>query len=250
MSKILTKAEFAKALGVSRPTVSSYCRKGMPQEPDGTLDEDVCREWIRQNVRSQTGMRGLGGRVLADDDDADEFDTDHSAARLLKARAEKAELELERMKGGTEAEVELKLIESTIANLWWVFQRHSPHALTGSFLQNHWLDLKDGPSCSRASSLILARDCVIMRQLADVVDKAISGNLNPVHGRRDLLVPWQSNQLEWAAEVGDVFQAEIDDSALLVAGAKDVKRPVEHVDSDGEVHTTTRGSPLMTFSGD
>jgi hypothetical protein len=223
MSKILTKAEFAKALGVSRPTVSSYCRKGMPQEPDGTLDEDVCREWIRQNVRSQTGMRGLGGRVLADDDDADEFDTDHSAARLLKARAEKAELELERMKGGTEAEVELKLIESTIANLWWVFQRHSPHALTGSFLQNHWLD---------------------------VVDKAISGNLNPVHGRRDLLVPWQSNQLEWAAEVGDVFQAEIDDSALLVAGAKDVKRPVEHVDSDGEVHTTTRGSPLMTFSGD
>jgi hypothetical protein len=242
MSKILTKAEFAKALGVSRPTVSSYCRRGMPQEADGTLDEDACREWIRQNIRSQSGMRGLGGRLLADDVDDDEFDTDHSAARLLKARAEKAELELERMKGGTEQEVKLKLIETIIHHLWWSFQGNSPHALTGAFLQNRWLDLKDGPSCARASSLILARDCTIMRQMATVVEQAISGNLTPVNGRRDLLVPWQAHQLEWAKEVGDVFQAAIDDSALLVVGKKDDRRVVEHVDSDGEIHTTTHGA--------
>jgi hypothetical protein len=243
MTKILTKSEFAKVLGVSRPTISAYCRRGMPQQPDGTLDEDACREWIRQNIRSQTGMRGLGGRVLADDDeDTDDFDKGHSAARLLKARAEKAELELERMRGGSDEEVKLKLIESTIANLWWTFQGNSPHALTGAFLANGWLNIKDGPSCARASSLILARDCTIMRQLADVVEAAISGNLAPFNGRRDLLVPWQSNQIEWSAEVGNVFQAEIDDSALLVASKKGDRRVVEHVDSDGEIHTTTHGA--------
>jgi hypothetical protein len=53
------------------------------------------------------------------------------------------------MKGGTEAGVKLKLIESTIANIWWVFQGHSPHALTGAFLGNGWLDLKDGTACAR-----------------------------------------------------------------------------------------------------
>ena len=242
MSKFLAKAEFADALGVSRSTVSAYCRRGLPQLPDGRLDEDACRAWIRENVRSQTGMRGLGGRVLADDDDTDEFDTDHSAARLLRARAEHAELELERMKGGTEEAVKLKLIETTIAHLWWTLQRHSPHALTGAFLGNGWLDLKDGPACARASNLILARDCAVMRQLATVVEQAIGGTLEPVNGRRDLLVPWQQHQLDWAAEVGNVFQAEIDDSALLVPGKKDDRRLVEHVNSDGEIHTTTRGA--------
>ena len=48
-----------------------------------------------------------------------------------------------------------------------------------------------------------------MRQMATVVEQAISGNLTPVNGRRDLLVPWQSNQLEWSKEVGDVFTAEL-----------------------------------------
>jgi hypothetical protein len=89
------------------------------------------------------------------------------------------------------------------------------------------------------SSLILARDCTIMRQIATVVEQAIAGQLEPVNGRRDLLVPWQAHQLEWAQQVGDVFQSEIDDSALLVAG-KDDRRVVEHVDSDGEIHTTTK----------
>ena len=154
---------------------SSYCKRGLPQLPDGRLDEAACRAWIKENIRSQTGMRGLGGRVLADDDDADEFDKDHSAARLLRARAENAELELAQMKGGTEEEVKLKLVETTIANLWWVLQRHSPHALTGAFISNRWLDLKDGPACARASSLIMARDCEVMRQMATVVEQAIAG---------------------------------------------------------------------------
>jgi hypothetical protein len=195
----------------------------MPQEADGRLDEGECRDWIKANVRAQTGMRGLGGRVLADDDDEDDLDPkEHSAARLLKARADKAELELERMRGGTEEERKLKLIETTIANLWWVFQRHSPHALTGAFIGNGWLNIKDGPACARASSLIVARDCEIMRQMATVVEAAFSDSLEPVSGRRDMLLPWSREQIEWAKEVGDVLQAEVDDSKLLRKGQADV----------------------------
>ena len=123
MTKILTKAEFAKALGVSRPTVSAYCRRGMPQEPDGRLNEDACRAWIRENVRAQTGSRGLGGRVLADDDaDEDNLDREHSAARLLKARADLAELALARAQGGTEQEVKIRLIETAIHHLGGAFK--------------------------------------------------------------------------------------------------------------------------------
>ena len=242
MTKILTKAEFSKALGVSRPTVSAYCRKGMPQEPDGRVDEDTCRDWIRDNIRAQTGMRGLGGRVLVDDDeDEDNLDREHSAARLLKARADKAELELERMKGGTEQEVKLKLIETAIHHLWWCFQRHSPHALTGAFIGNGWLNIKDGPSCARASDLILARDAAIMIQIAGVVEQAIAGVLEPVNGRREQLLPWQHAQLQWREEVGDVFQAEIDDQKLLVTAKPGARKETFNVTADGEVLTTTKG---------
>ena len=112
------------------------------------------------------------------------------------------------MKGGTEEEVKLKLIVTVVHHLWWTFQRHSPHALTGRFIGNGWLNVKDGPSCARASSLILGRDCEIMRQMAAVIEDAISGNLALLNGRRADLVPWQPHQLEWREEVGGVFQAE------------------------------------------
>ena len=119
------------------------------------------------------------------------------------------------MRGGTEEEQKLRLIETAIHHLWWCFQRHSPHALTGAFITNGWLNIKDGTSCARASSLIAARDCTIMRQMATVIEEAIAGVLEPVHGRREQLLPWQHSQIEWAQEVGDVFQAEIDDRELL-----------------------------------
>jgi hypothetical protein len=215
MTKILTKAEFAKALGVSRPTVSAYCRRGMPQEPDGRLDEDACRDWIRDNIRPQTGMRGLGGRVLVHDDDIDA--KEHSAARLLKARADRAELQLERLKGGTEEEVKLKLIETIILHLWFCFTRHSPHTLTGLFLQNNWLTLKDRVACQRVSNLILARDSEIMRQMATVIEDALAGVLEPARGRRENLVPWQPEQVAWAKGNGmDVFESikEVDEEMV------------------------------------
>jgi hypothetical protein len=75
--------------------------------------------------------------------------------------------------------------------------------------------VKDGAACARASSLIAARDCAVMRQMATVVEDAIAGVLEPTSGRRGDLLPWQREQIEWAKEVGVVFQAEIDDRALL-----------------------------------
>jgi hypothetical protein len=37
----------------------------MPELSSGRLDEAKCREWIRANVRVQSGLRGHGGRVAA-----------------------------------------------------------------------------------------------------------------------------------------------------------------------------------------
>jgi hypothetical protein len=222
---MVTKSEFARLLGVSRPTVSRYCKDGLPQLADGRLDEDAARAWVKANIRPHVSDSGTGGHIGATGaDEADdaltdaEIDIARERARWQKARADKAEIEVERMKGGTEEEVKLKLIETVVHHLWWTFQRHSPHALTGRFIGNGWLNVKDGPSCARASSLILARDSEIMRQMATVVEDAISGNLEPVNGRRTDLVPWQQHQLEWHEEVGEVFQAEIDDRELLQKG--------------------------------
>jgi hypothetical protein len=35
-------------------------------------------------------------------------------------------------------------------------------------------------------------------------------------------LPWSREQIEWAKEVGDVLQAEVDDSKLLRKGQADV----------------------------
>ena len=71
------------------------------QEADGRLDDEACRSWIKENVRSQTGMRGLGGRVLADDDDEDDFDKDPQRRSPLEGARREGRAELERMRSGT-----------------------------------------------------------------------------------------------------------------------------------------------------
>jgi hypothetical protein len=186
--------------------------------PDGQIDEEAARAWVKENIRPHVSDAGTGGHIGAagGETDADEalteaeIDIARERARWQKARADKAEIEVERMKGGTEEEVKLKLIETVVHHLWWTFQRHSPHALTGRFIGNGWLNVKDGPSCARASSLILGRDCEIMRQMATVIEDAISGNLESVSGRRENLVAWQPEQIEWSKEVGEVFAGVFD----------------------------------------
>ena len=62
----LTKSAFAKALGVSKSTISRYCAQGMAGHlPDGTIDEEAAREWVRTNVRPHVTDAGAGGAIGA-----------------------------------------------------------------------------------------------------------------------------------------------------------------------------------------
>jgi predicted transcriptional regulator len=48
----ISKSEFAKRLGVSRPTISRYCAMGMTGHlEDGQIDEDVARQWVKETIR-------------------------------------------------------------------------------------------------------------------------------------------------------------------------------------------------------
>ena len=47
----VTKAEFARILGISRARVTQYTDMGMPMLSDGTLDLAACRVWVKSNVR-------------------------------------------------------------------------------------------------------------------------------------------------------------------------------------------------------
>lgn len=44
------KAEFARILNVSKARVSQYVQAGLPVLPDGTIDIDHGRAWIRANI--------------------------------------------------------------------------------------------------------------------------------------------------------------------------------------------------------
>jgi hypothetical protein len=147
--------------GISPSTLSKYVRDGMPVLENGKLDKDPALKWVRANVHHQQDSRGVGVRAAVrlsvDVNPADgEIDISKEAARLAKLRADKLELDVQRMRGGTEEERRLKAIETTIAHLWFAFQRHSPHATTGLFMHEGYLDFKDGEACARVSSLIAA----------------------------------------------------------------------------------------------
>src|SRR3954464_10079022 len=93
---------------------------------DGTIDGEVAREWVRTNIRPHVTDAGAGGAIGAgasvddvDDNDDAVDDIARERARLTRLKADMAQIELERMQGGTEEEQKLRLIETTIANLWW-----------------------------------------------------------------------------------------------------------------------------------
>ena len=48
--EIITKAQLARDLGVSRARVTQYADMGMPVLSDGKLDKAACLDWLRQNV--------------------------------------------------------------------------------------------------------------------------------------------------------------------------------------------------------
>ena len=46
----ITKAAFARELGISKPRVSQFVLMGLPVRPDGRLDRVAALQWHRDNI--------------------------------------------------------------------------------------------------------------------------------------------------------------------------------------------------------
>ena len=46
----ISKAEFARMLGVSKPRISQYVSMGLPVLSDGTLDKALSERWVKSNI--------------------------------------------------------------------------------------------------------------------------------------------------------------------------------------------------------
>src|SRR5215203_7147122 len=57
---VISKAELAAELGISRARVSQYCKRGLPQRSDGKLNRVVALEWITENCLDQHHSRDAG----------------------------------------------------------------------------------------------------------------------------------------------------------------------------------------------
>lgn len=65
--QVVTKAEFARRLGVTRGRVSQYAAMGMPVRLDRRLDLSVALQWVRDNIGPT--YRPAGGEDVALTDD-------------------------------------------------------------------------------------------------------------------------------------------------------------------------------------
>ncbi len=50
MSETMTKAAFARGLGVTNQAVSGWVRRGMPVTPEGRIARTAALEWLRTHV--------------------------------------------------------------------------------------------------------------------------------------------------------------------------------------------------------
>lgn len=63
--EIITKAELATLLGVSRPRVSQLVRDGLPVRADGKLDREAALGWLRRYATSWRLYEAAGGKEVA-----------------------------------------------------------------------------------------------------------------------------------------------------------------------------------------
>src|SRR5438046_2758252 len=66
---VITKAQLARDLGISKARISQYVLRGMPTLTEGRLDREICINWIKSNVLPTTeGDRGAvrAGRLARD----------------------------------------------------------------------------------------------------------------------------------------------------------------------------------------
>ena len=64
--EIVSKAEFATRLNVSKARVSQYVTRGLPVRDDGYLDLSKALAWIEANGQLQSGFPGRGVRRVAE----------------------------------------------------------------------------------------------------------------------------------------------------------------------------------------
>jgi hypothetical protein len=55
MNEVITKAELARELDLSRARVSQLCKIGLPVRPDGRLNRAEALAWVKANVCSWRG---------------------------------------------------------------------------------------------------------------------------------------------------------------------------------------------------
>lgn len=89
--RVMTKADYARACGLSRARISQYVGAGMPVLPDGRVDADACDAWrdayLDAAERARAEARSLRTRS-ADD-----------LAEIRALDRERKRIELARLKG-------------------------------------------------------------------------------------------------------------------------------------------------------
>ena len=55
MTDVITKAELARELNLSRARISQLCKSGLPVRPDGKLNRAEAMAWVKGNVSSWLG---------------------------------------------------------------------------------------------------------------------------------------------------------------------------------------------------
>ncbi len=200
----MQKAEFARALGVGRSTISNYVARGMPCRLDGTVDRDKALAWIKENVHPQAGRRGTGVRgavALADKPVAAEqrgkkrgngHGQDsallHESVRLTRLRADRLALQNAKLSGGTDEERAERLANTIALHCWWEIQKHPPWAIGGELAV--LAGLRDIPSMDQVTGRVLVRDHMIARAIRNVIRAGLAGRLRLVEGPF-IGMPWE-----------------------------------------------------------
>jgi hypothetical protein len=69
MTDVITKAELARELNLSRARISQLCKAGLPVRPDGKLNHEEAVAWVKGNVFSWLGgwelRKARGGAMPA-----------------------------------------------------------------------------------------------------------------------------------------------------------------------------------------
>jgi hypothetical protein len=103
---IISKSALARRLGLSASRVSEFVRLGLPQRPDGLLDQAAALAWISANVARTERRRAIvrpGGRPNGRPPNAppkDGSSTYGEARRLYEVlKAQRLKLEVDRLRG-------------------------------------------------------------------------------------------------------------------------------------------------------